>query len=455
LFITTTAGEKEFLMADIVERIPQVLQAVFGEISDEVAQTCGFIKRERKFSGGDFVRTLVFGWFGRSRAPIEDLAERLGISGSGLQQRLTAEACECLRLVLMQAVGILFRSRPARIPLLAKFNGVYVEDCSTISLPPTLAEVFRGCGGSDEQSGKAALRLFTSYELKAGALCKLATAEGRGPDSVVGREHSPDLPRGALRIRDMGFFDRQLLEKDTAAGVYWISRLPAGVTVQIGDGPHVQITAFLASQPADTCKIDSRLRVGRANGSVQSFECRFLAVRCPPEVAARRRQKVLEAARLKGRTASERRLRMCDWTVLITNVPEEMLSFAEAWELYRARWQIELLFKRWKGLGGIQVSTKMKPERVLCELYAKLLGMLVGHWFTLIRGGPLEGFSLTKAIRRIQDRAFQLAEALHRLEPLDEIVAEIATMLNRIPKQSRRKKQPSTRQRLFQPRLKA
>jgi hypothetical protein len=442
-------------MAGIVERIPQVLQEVFGSISDEAARASGFVKRQRKFSGSDFVRVLVFGWLGRNRASIEDLAGRLGISGSGLQQRLTAEAYQCLRSVFIQALASLLASRPARIPLLAKFNGIYVEDCSTISLPPALADVFRGCGGSDEQSGKAALRLFTCYELKTGVLRAVATAEGRGSDSVVAREHAPCLPRGALRIRDMGFFDRQLLEKDTAAGVYWISRVPAGMTIRISDGVQVQVSQFLATQPADTGKIDCRLSVGRANDSTQPLECRFLAVRCPLEVAARRRQKVLETARRKGRTASERRLLMCDWTVLITNVPGEMLSFAQVWELYCARWQIELLFKRWKGLGGLQVSTKMKPERVLCELYAKLLGMLVAHWFTLIRGGPLEGFSLTKAIRTVQDRAIQLADSLRSLERLLEIVAELAALVNHIPKQQRRPKRPSTRQRLFQPRLKA
>jgi hypothetical protein len=441
-------------MAGIVERIPQVLQAVFGNISDEAARTCGFIKRQRRFSGSDFVRILVLGWLGRSRASIDELAERLGISGSGLQQRLTEEACECLRLVFVQALEMLLASRRARIPLLAKFNGVYAEDCTTITLPAALAGVFRGCGGSDEESGKAALRLFTSYELKTGTLRHVAIAEARGADFVVARTHAPDLPRGALRIRDMGFFDRQLLAKDTAAGNFWISRLPACMTVQTSDGPRIPVSKFLASQHADTHKIDCRLWVGQANDSVQPLECRFLASRCPPEVAARRRQKVLENARRKGRTASDRQLLMCDWTVLITNVPEEELSLAEAWELYCARWQIELLFKRWKGLGGMQVSTRMKPERVLCELYAKLLGMLVAHWFTLIRGGPLEGFSLTKAIRKIQDRAVQLADALRWPERLAEIITEIAALVNRIPKQQRRTKRQSTRQRLFQPRLK-
>jgi hypothetical protein len=442
-------------MSGIVERIPRVLQAVFGSVSDEAARTCGFIKRKRGFSGGEFVRTLVFGWLGRPEASIESLADNLGISGSALQQRLTREASEFLRLVFTRALQEMLSGRSARIPLLAKFNGAYLEDCTTISLPAALAHEFPGCGGSDEESGKAALRLYTSYELKAGALQQVVEAAGRGSDAVIARVHAGDLPRGALRIRDLGFFDRQLLEKDTKAGIYWISRLPAGVTVRAGAGPSVQISEFLANQPEGVSKPDCWLWVGRDDKATQSLWCRLMAIRCSQEVAARRRQKVQEKARRKGRTASQRQLQMCDWTVLITNVPETILSFAEAWELYCSRWQIELLYKRWKGLGGLQVSTRMKPGRVLCELYAKLIGMLVAHWFTLIRGGPLEGFSLTKAVRKIQDLAGQLADALRWPERLAELVEEIATLIYRIPKQQRRKKRPSTRQRLFQPRLPA
>jgi hypothetical protein len=442
-------------MSGIVERIPRVLQAVFGSVSDEAARTCGFIKRKRGFSGAEFVRTLVFGWLGRPETSIENLADKLGISGSALQQRLTREASEFLRLVFTRALEAMLSSRPARIPLLAKFNGVYLEDCTTVSLPAALADEFPGCGGSDEESGKAALRLFTSYELKKGTLQQVAQAQGRGSDAVIARVHAGNLPPGALRIRDLGFFDRQLLEKDTRAGIYWISRLPAGVTVRAGAGPCVQISEFLADQPEGVNQLDCWLWVGQDDKTTQSLSCRLMALRCSQEVAARRRQKVQEKARRKGRTASQRQLQMCDWTVLITNVPQTILSFAEAWELYCSRWQIELLYKRWKGLGGLQVSTRMKPGRVLCELYAKLIGMLVAHWFTLIRGGPLEGFSLTKAVRKIQDLAGRLADALRWPERLAELIEEIATMIYRIPKQPRRRKRPSTRQRLFQPRLPA
>jgi hypothetical protein len=176
-------------MVGIVERIPQLLQAIFGEIADTAARTSKFIQRERGFSGSDFVRALVFGWLACPQASIETLADELGITGQGLQQRLTKPACDTLWAVLKTAVELLVASRVATIPLLAKFEGVYAEDCSNIALPTDMAEQFPGCGCHDGQSGKAALRLFASYELKTGKLQQLATAQARGIDAVVAQQH--------------------------------------------------------------------------------------------------------------------------------------------------------------------------------------------------------------------------------------------------------------------------
>lgn len=440
-------------MERIVERIPQVLQGIFGQFADMTARTSGFIQRERGFSGSEFLRVLTFGWLAHPRSPLEPLADELGISTSALQQRMTEPASEFLRNALKQAVQQLLGSCPTPIPILAKFNGVYAEDCSTISLPEELADQFPGCGGSDEHSGKAALRLFASYELTSGTLQQLEIAKARGSDAVVASQHAPQLPKGALRLRDMGFFDRQLFTQDTEAGVFWISRLPASLTVQSEGADSQPVSQFLAAQPEHVTQIDCWLLVGQQGEKSAPMKCRFLAVRCPQEIASRRRQKVLQKARKKGRQASQRQLIMCDWTVLITNIASEVLTFAETWELYCSRWQIELLFKRWKSLGGVQTSTKMKPYRVLCELYAKLLGILIAHWFTLIRGGPLAGFSLTKSIRKIQNYAELIAEVLDAPELLQNLIAKIEKWLMRLGEQQRRKKHPSTRQRLFQPML--
>jgi len=42
---------------------------------------------------------------------------------------------------------------------------------------------------------------------------------------------------------------------------------------------------------------------------------------------------------------SQETLQLADWTLLLTNVPEPLLSVAEAMVLIRARWQVEIAFQ--------------------------------------------------------------------------------------------------------------
>lgn len=61
-----------------------------------------------------------------------------------------------------------------------------------------------------------------------------------------------------------------------------------------------------------------------------------------------------------------------------TNVSENKISAEQVLTIYRARWQIELLFKLYKSHIRLD-KLKGKPYRVLCELYAKLCAVLIFH----------------------------------------------------------------------------
>ena len=84
----------------------------------------------------------------------------------------------------------------------------------------------------------------------------------------------------------------------------------------------------------------------------------------------------------KGKKVSAARLRLADWTIMLTNVPQKLLSVQEALVLLRCRWQIELLWKLWKQHGKLDTWRSYKPERILTEIYAKLLGLIITHWET-------------------------------------------------------------------------
>ena len=61
------------------------------------------------------------------------------------------------------------------------------------------------------------------------------------------------------------------------------------------------------------------------------------------------------------------------YVVLFTTAPKSRLDAARCLALYRIRWQVELLFKRWKSLCGFDRLPNYLDETILAWLYAKVL----------------------------------------------------------------------------------
>jgi hypothetical protein len=423
-----------------------VLQPLFTTEADRLARATGFVRRERAISGASFLQALVFGWMHDPQATLEALADTAARDGrrvtpQALDQRLTRPAVAFLRAVLAAATRHLITAAPERIPVLARFAGVYVEDCTTGALPGGLAEEFPGCGGATPDQGRAALKVSVRLELAAGGLDHVAFGPGTGGDLWAARP-APVLPPGALRPADRGFFDFDVFRRDDAAGVFYISRLPAHVRVsRPGDAP-VKIAPFLAQLPGDG--FDGPVAV--AGGD---YAGRLVVRRCPPAIARQRRAKLLRDARHKGTAVSAGQLIMCDWTALLTNLPAAGYDFDTLWVLYRCRWQIECLFKRWKHWGRWGRSRGRAPERFLCELYAKLIGLLVLHWGALLRGGPLAAVSVLQVERRVRRTADRVRQALGEDHRLIAVLHHLCETLRRLPRRSRRRKRKGTRQLLY------
>ena len=88
-----------------------------------------------------------------------------------------------------------------------------------------------------------------------------------------------------------------------------------------------------------------------------------------------------------------------------------MLSLAEALVLMRIRWQIELLFKLWKSHGRVDEWRTKNPARILCEVYAKLLGLVFQQWILVASNWVDPVRSLFKAAMIVMSYAPELASA--------------------------------------------
>jgi len=104
---------------------------------------------------------------------------------------------------------------------------------------------------------------------------------------------------------------------------------------------------------------------------------RVVAFRLPAQVYEQRRRRARQTERKRGFSYTAEYKAMLEWNVYVTNVPAERLTAEQVSRVYRLRWQVELLFKLWKMQGALDEVSGRKEGRVMCELYAKLIGMAV------------------------------------------------------------------------------
>jgi hypothetical protein len=430
-------------MKATLARLAAVLQQLFSHSAELAAASSALIKQPRKLTACAFAQGLTFCWLQHPNASTSLLASFVANSGSpmsepGLCQRFTPAASAFFLALLKAALQVALTAPKAALPVLQRFNGVYLFDGTQLTLPASLAALWPGAS-----AGTACLKVMAGLELLSGALF-LELGPGRQAELAFDSSRAP-LPKGALRLCDLGFFDLDLLQGYSLAGVFWVSRAQPMTLIKLADGRQLPLWQYLKE-----CRqghVEEWVEVGVEQG----LACRLLAWRCPQEVTARRLQKALSRASKRGEKLSEKQRVMCHWTVLLSNAAEEKLSADEAWVVYRVRWQMELLFKRWKSLGGLSSSRGEKEERVVVEVYAKLLGAVIQNWLGLLAGAEHMRRSVWKEVVVAQGWGLTLLLALGSMSELMQKLGLLAEALRRVAKVARRRGKASAMQTLERP----
>lgn len=430
-------------------QVSQALQAVLIRAAEAADAQLHYTKRpdRAKFTASTLLQTLVLGWLAHPDATVEQLcqtAARVGVQASpqAIDQRFTLATASVLRSVLTSSLQHLINSDGVAIPILQRFTGVRIQDGTTITLPDQLCSHWHGCGGTSELGTSAALKCGVQFDLLTGSLTALDLAAGRTHDCALPCQHA-DVPEGSIRLADLGFCDLHRLAELAQAQVYFLSKLRPNTLISVAGLPSLDLASFVTRYGASG--YDGWVVIGKH----EQLRARLVVVAVPQEVADQRRRRLRKEAREKGQTASEAALLLAAWTILITNAPKEVLSVAEALLLARARWQIELLFKLWKSQGKIDEWRTKKPERILCEVYAKLLAMVVQHWVLVVSCWSYADKSLSKAAAVVRDHALELASARGREERVCELLESIQQVLKRTARMNTRAKHPNTYQLLL------
>jgi Transposase DDE domain len=429
-----------------VTKVAKSLQRVFTEQARQLGRSCGVIQRQRVLDGASLAQGLVFGWLNNPQATLDELAQAVAVCGApvyaqAIDQRFNARTVEFFLRLFQAGMKEVITAEPVTLELLQRFSGVYLQDSTVISLPDACRDQWPGCGGSRGQT-RAALKAQVRLELTTGRLFSLLEA-GRCPD-VRSQLQQQALPPGSLLVADLGYFDLAHLRRLDEQGVYFISRIQVHTAVFDEQGHALKVRKFLRRIPGP---VERRIQLGVE----QRLPCRLMAVPVPNHVVRRRRKRLSQEAKRRGRPVSQRQLDWCRWTVLVTNAPPEKLSIADGLVLAKARWQNELLFKLWKSIGQLDESRSMKTERILTELFAKLLGLIVQHWLLLITVWKYPDRSLYKAARRLQSHMLAIARLLSGTPAaLQKILCSLEPCL-RNARIHRRRKRPALIQLLKNP----
>jgi hypothetical protein len=436
-------------MLSIAELHP-ALYDLFHDTAERLARDTGFCRRARKLTGPVFAQALAFSLLEDPRATLDDFADTATdaldtpVSAQAFDQRFSAPAADFLRRLLQEAFDRSFASlRPALLPVLRRFTGFSLRVATLVGLPAAVAALFPARGGRHAPHGQAAAaKLVLEAEVSSGAMTALSILSGLDNEKTAEVAGRP-LPAGALLLEDLGFFSGQRLEDALGQGVYVVTRIQSWTAVFDAGGRRLDLIKELRRARGNGVDRPVRILHGR------KVSLRLLAVRLPEAEARARRQRVRREARQRGRPVSRRKLDLCGWNILVTNAPASLLGLQEACVVRRVRWQIELDFKVFKSEGKIDETRSQCPYRVQCELYAKLLGMLVQQWALLAAGYQMLRHSMRRAARRVRRRAPQLLRGLQRSEALRREVGRLAGILRRHCQVERRKVTPSTFDRLL------
>lgn len=412
---------------------------------EETARQTQFVRRKSAITGLNFLKAVVLGFLEKPGSSLNELAQSfldLGIevSAQGIDERINAFSVAFLRKLFSQALELFKNQCPLPVSVLQQFSAINIVDSSTKSLPENMADEYPGCGRTGAQ---AALKIQLVFDFLHGNLKQVELETGLDSDQGY-REYLKVVAGGSLTIVDLGYFCLDAFWAMAEKSAYFLSRYfyPTGLLDEFGK--RIDLARLLRKQTGTYNEVQVKLGCR----SHHQIPCRLIILRNPKQVTEKRRRRAKEHAKKRGTTLSQTYLFLLGWTLFVTNAPETMMSLKHVYDFYRMRWQIELIFKLWKSYCGLNSILAWRKERVLTELYAKMIAIVIVHFLL----APLRIPDEVWAEREVSNVRFQqilarfarsFKQCLANLMALAKTLDEFVLHVQRFALKQKRREQPN------------
>lgn len=338
------------------------------------AKSAGLIVTGVKLTPMKFFYLLTFGLCGLAKPSLAGLLQHVSnpISREGLHYRFTSKAVIFMQKCLVHLLTHQRSNKFIKNKILNNFQRILLVDSSSWEVAPVLSDILPGCGGSASPAG---CKIQAMYSYKDGNLLFPAITSGNKNDQSFSKNIANFLKKRDLVIFDLGYFSFNKIIKQSA---YFLTRFLSKTNIYMSQDAQSPIN--LLQYLSTINNNGSELTAFIGNPPYQRLKVRLLAVKVPELIGKKRMVKLQKNARKNEQTQlSALSIKLCYWTLAITNAPSSLLPFTAILPLYRIRWQIELFFKQLKSILHIHLCNSQNIDRLLCELYGKLIMAMFSH----------------------------------------------------------------------------
>jgi Transposase DDE domain len=220
-------------------------------------------------------------------------------------------------------------------------------------------------------------RLHVGYDLATGQVDQLELTDVHGAENLQRLTYAS----GDIVLGDRYYARPRDLRPVIEGGANFIVRTGwNSLRLLQANGEPLDLFAALAAQTEQEGELRVRVHEGMTDAqSPEPLILRLVVRRKDPEQAQAERKRLLKEAKKRGKQPDPRSLEAAKYILLLTSLPATIFPPTDILALYRFRWQIELAFKRFKSLAGLDTLPAKKPELARAWIYARLIVAIIAE----------------------------------------------------------------------------
>ena len=220
-------------------------------------------------------------------------------------------------------------------------------------------------------------RLHVGYDLAVGQVDQLELTDVHGAENLQRLTYRP----GDIVLADRYYARPRDLRPVIDAGADFIVRTGwNSLRLLQPDGELLDLFTALSAQVEQEGEVQVRIHEGTEGVAPSALlTLRLIIRRKEPEQAEAEQKRLLKDAKKRGKQPDPRSLEAAKYILLLTSLPANVFPPADVLTLYRFRWQIELAFKRFKSLAGLDMLPAIKPELARAWIYARLIVAIIAE----------------------------------------------------------------------------